>query len=162
MNIKSEICWILVITWMGVIFWFSDMDSIESNDKSKNVIINVVDTTIDTTNKLGITDEHLSEEKKQEFADKLNVPLRKLMHASIYLMLALLLMNALMVSHCKLKLSIVLSIIISFIYACSDEYHQTFVNGRTGNAIDVLIDTFGAIVGSSIYLIGYFIYKKRK
>ena len=32
---------------------------------------------------------------------------------------------------------------ISFAYACSDEYHQTFVDGRTGKALDVGIDALG-------------------
>jgi VanZ family protein len=32
---------------------------------------------------------------------------------------------------------------LSFAYACSDEYHQTFVDGRTGKALDVGIDSVG-------------------
>jgi VanZ family protein len=32
---------------------------------------------------------------------------------------------------------------ISFAYACSDEYHQTFVDGRTGKVLDIGIDTLG-------------------
>jgi len=35
---------------------------------------------------------------------------------------------------------------ISFIYACSDEYHQTFVAGRTGKPVDVAIDSLGIAV----------------
>ena len=36
---------------------------------------------------------------------------------------------------------------ISFVYACSDEYHQTFVDGRTGKLADVAIDSLGIAVG---------------
>jgi VanZ family protein len=32
---------------------------------------------------------------------------------------------------------------ISFVYACSDEYHQTFVEGRTGTPVDVGLDAIG-------------------
>lgn len=32
---------------------------------------------------------------------------------------------------------------ISFLYAVSDEYHQTFVENRSGTAVDVLIDSAG-------------------
>ena len=156
------ISWLLVIIWMGIIFWFSDMNTNESNTKSKNTITNVIESTVDTTNKLGITDKHPSEEKKQEVTNKLNEPLRKGMHASVYLVLAILLMNALIVSNAKLWLAIILSIIISFIYACSDEYHQTFVEGRSGKFTDILIDTTGALVGSGIYCLGYYIFKKVK
>ena len=32
---------------------------------------------------------------------------------------------------------------IAFVYACSDEYHQSFVDGRVGSPIDVTIDSIG-------------------
>lgn len=37
-----------------------------------------------------------------------------------------------------------LSVLISFLYAVSDEYHQSFVPGRGPAFRDVLIDTIGA------------------
>ena len=39
----------------------------------------------------------------------------------------------------------ILSVIFSFLYACSDEFHQLFVAGRSGSFIDVLIDLSGVI-----------------
>lgn len=38
---------------------------------------------------------------------------------------------------------LVLSASIAFLYAISDEFHQTFVDGRVGSPIDVGIDTLG-------------------
>ena len=35
---------------------------------------------------------------------------------------------------------------ISFLYACSDELHQTFVDGRHGTPVDVLIDSAGIAI----------------
>ncbi|MGZ8658029.1 MAG: VanZ family protein [Solirubrobacterales bacterium] len=32
---------------------------------------------------------------------------------------------------------------LSLLYACSDEYHQTFIEGRTGKVLDVAIDSLG-------------------
>jgi VanZ family protein len=32
---------------------------------------------------------------------------------------------------------------VSLLYACTDELHQTFVSGRHGTPIDVLVDTIG-------------------
>jgi VanZ family protein len=32
---------------------------------------------------------------------------------------------------------------ISFVYACSDEYHQSFVDTRHGSPVDVAVDTLG-------------------
>lgn len=158
-KITVIISWLLVILWMCVIFWFSSMDTTESNNKSQKTINKAIETTIDTTNKIGITDKHPTEEKKTEVVKDLNMPLRKAMHASVYLILAILVMNALIVSNFKFLISLILGLIICFGYACSDEYHQTFV-GRTGQFSDVLIDTAGSVVGSCFYGIGYLIYKK--
>ena len=46
------------------------------------------------------------------------------------------------------------SILLSFLYACTDELHQIFVPGRSAQFRDVLIDTLGASFGATItYLI---------
>ena len=41
---------------------------------------------------------------------------------------------------------------ISFLYAISDEYHQTFVENRSGTAVDVLIDSAGITLALLIAL----------
>lgn len=41
----------------------------------------------------------------------------------------------------------------SFLYACTDELHQFFVSGRSGQFTDVLIDTLGALFGCLLLLI---------
>lgn len=51
------------------------------------------------------------------------------------------------------------SIFFCFIYAITDEFHQTFITGRTGQFSDVIIDTIGASIGSIVYSI---VYKKIK
>ena len=45
-----------------------------------------------------------------------------------------------------------LSIIFCGFYAMTDEFHQTFIAGRSGEITDVLIDTAGATCGALIYL----------
>lgn len=141
----------LVIIWMVIIFNFSNMDTNESNTKSKDTIEKVVNTTINTSNKIGITKEEVNEDKIKEITEKLNKPLRKCMHASIYLVLALLLLNIFNITKKNITHKYLIIIIICFVYACTDEYHQTFVSGRTGQFIDVLIDTSGSIIGLLIY-----------
>ena len=42
---------------------------------------------------------------------------------------------------------ILLPIIFSFLYACTDEIHQIFVPGRSAQFRDILIDTLGATFG---------------
>ena len=53
------------------------------------------------------------------------------------------------------------SLVFSVVYASSDEFHQTFVAGRDGNIIDVLIDSSGALVGIMIASIMYFLIMKK-
>lgn len=55
-----------------------------------------------------------------------------------------------------IKYSLFMSILLSFLYACTDEIHQIFVPGRSAQFRDVLIDTLGASFGT---LIAYLIIK---
>ena len=43
--------------------------------------------------------------------------------------------------------ALALAFLLTMLYAVSDEYHQTFVPGRSGNLVDVLIDAAGAALG---------------
>ena len=45
---------------------------------------------------------------------------------------------------------LLLSIFLAFLYACTDEIHQLFVPGRSGEIKDVCIDTCGAFIGALI------------
>ena len=57
------------------------------------------------------------------------------------------------------KKLILYSMLICFLYACTDEFHQLFVYGRSAEIKDVLIDSFGSL--TSILLCN-FIYLKSK
>ncbi|MGL5965294.1 MAG: VanZ family protein [Fusobacteriaceae bacterium] len=46
--------------------------------------------------------------------------------------------------------------LIAFLYACSDEFHQTFIPGRAGMFRDVLVDS----VGICVALLGAYLIKK--
>jgi VanZ family protein len=66
--------------------------------------------------------------------------LRKLAHAVTYTALTLLWFRALgpITPH-----ALAAAALISFLYAISDEYHQSSVAGRHGSALDVGIDAIG-------------------
>ena len=51
---------------------------------------------------------------------------------------------------CK-KNFLILSIICSFLYGVSDEYHQLFVISRDANVLDLLADTLGGIIGVTVF-----------
>ncbi|MBX9720207.1 MAG: VanZ family protein, partial [Candidatus Obscuribacterales bacterium] len=46
------------------------------------------------------------------------------------------------------KLRYLIPLVFSCLYAISDEWHQSFVPGRTALASDVLIDTCGASIAA--------------
>lgn len=53
--------------------------------------------------------------------------------------------------------------IFTFLFGCSDEYHQLFVPNRVVSLGDVMADTAGGFIGSIFYLIVlYIIFKKEK
>ena len=156
-KLKQILSWLLVVIWCIIIFLFSAMDSDNSNNKSIKTIEKVVETTVNTTSDLGIT-EKVSDHKINEISYNLNFPLRKCVHAFVYLILAILVLNALKQSGVKGYKIYFIGLLICFIYSIFDEYHQTFVMGRTGQFMDSLIDTGGSILGTLIY----FIFKKLK
>lgn len=160
MNTKFKvITWLAIaIIWMGVIFNFSSMDTNESNGKSVKIIDTVLEKTFDITNKVKITNTD-SHSLAIQLSQRLNRPLRKVAHASIYFVLGILL--TIFLRFCHVKKYYLFSLIISFLYACTDEFHQKFVSGRTSSISDVLIDTMGCIVGLFLfYLIEKMLRKK--
>lgn len=162
MNKKAIINWTLVIIWASVIFFMSSMDTNESNSKSKTVINDIVEKSVETTNELGITNKQPSESNKKKVIDKLNYPLRKAAHASEYFIFTILILIALKNSGVKGNKMFIIALGICFAYACTDEYHQTFVNGRTGQFSDTLIDTFGGFISCLMYTFMMKINKIRK
>lgn len=71
--------------------------------------------------------------------------LRKAAHITEYFILTVLLLRALK-RNFNLKKALLWSTIIALIYAFSDEYHQTFIEGRFGDIKDVGIDSIGIIL----------------
>lgn len=147
MKKKVFIIILLILSWMTAIFILSNMPSNESNSKSKSTINKVTEKALEITNKMGITDKHPSNQRMNNFIENLNKPLRKCMHASVYLVLSILIFCCLKMTKLNNRIISLLSIILSFLYACTDEFHQMFVIGRTSEWLDVIIDTAGAILG---------------
>ena len=162
---KKIIKIILIIIWMTVIFWLSSMSSEKSNEKSKATIKETIEiinkapvskqngslsqTESNNTEKgtETIKENNAQNQNEGQLIEKLNKPLRKCMHATEYLILSILILNWLRNYEIKEWKAIAISITTSFLYACTDEFHQLFIDGRTSQFTDVLIDAFGAILG---------------
>ncbi|KLV23671.1 hypothetical protein ABW02_19195 [Niallia circulans] len=88
---------------------------------------------------------------------------RKAGHVIGYCLLTLLLFLTLMQTKIKRPWVYLLSGALSIAYALTDEWHQSFVPGRTGHWQDaIIIDGTGVILGLVIGFIGTIFFKKRK
>ena len=75
---------------------------------------------------------------------------RKIIHFAQYALLAYLWWRALS-EHTTASRAALAAFLVTVLYAVTDEYHQTFVDGRHGSPLDVLIDSAGAGL-ASLYL----------
>ena len=85
-------------------------------------------------------------EKTARF-EEVNLILRKLGHACGYLLLSAAVMAALSQFSLPLKRRLWIALLICVFCACCDEFHQLFVDGRTGQLLDVFWDSCGTIIG---------------
>lgn len=76
--------------------------------------------------------------------------LRKFAHISEYAVLTFLFFRADRLSVSPRR-ALASAVLFAFAFALTDEYHQTFVSGRSGNLVDVSIDSLGIFL--SVFLI---------
>jgi VanZ family protein len=86
-----------------------------------------------------------------------DVVLRKLAHVTEYLLLALATWRALrgLRPEWKPVAQIGVAALFTLAYAVSDEFHQTFVDGRNGTPVDVAIDAVGISIACLLALRTY-------
>ena len=135
---------ILIILCMLFIFSLSADNGEASEAKSDSVIVKVTET---------ILHKKLTPEEKERYIESTVKVVRKTTH----FILGLLIISFLKEFGLTRK-SIIISIIVVLLYACSDEIHQTFVAGRSGEVLDVIIDTLGGSLATLLY---YLTYKRR-
>lgn len=139
-----KICFLVL--WMALIFSFSNQKDVESS----NVSDSFIDRTVVKIYK--ILNENITKEKENEIIEKYTYPIRKFAHYTLYFILGIL--SFLVVKDYSInKKLIIYSLLICFLYACSDEFHQLFIIGRSARVLDVIIDTFGSFCSISIFYI---------
>ena len=119
--------------WMTIIYKLSDMNIQKSNGKSTDIIALFIEDTLDVTNEYGITSSHPDESKLEKASKLINAPMRKVMHASVYLVLSffIILLINIILNNKHYWISLIIAIMLCIGFAITDEYHQTFVSGRT-------------------------------
>ncbi len=132
---------ILLVGLYCLIFSFSAQDAEESG--SLSALISEKCAELLNT----LSGKHWSETMIQSMAEYFEHPIRKLAHFSEYAMMGILvylLWRPWMQRGRKLYLLVLLWVFLS---AAADEFHQTFVPGRYGSFLDVLLDTAGGAFG---------------
>ena len=142
---KTIIKLILVIAWMLLIFSFSNQKAADSSKLSDGFIVKTVSV---------FKGESLSKESGELITKKYTKVVRKLAHFTIYLVLGVLVIN--LIVDLNIKNVILISLLVCFLYSATDEFHQLFISGRSGEGLDVIIDTTGSFFG----IISYFLLKK--
>lgn len=148
---------LLTLGWMGLIFFLSSQTATESSDLSGSFIESVL--------KFFWADfEKLPFAEQTEILEGLSFIVRKSAHATAYFILGVFASLSLSTySAPPLLLRALFSQIICVGYAASDEYHQLFVDGRSGELRDVIIDSVGSLLAVLlIYSITALVLKKGK
>lgn len=127
-SFKRNFKWILIIGWLLVIFSFSN----QVGDKS-----------------LGLTNQFISwiGSYIPFITEDFTYYFRKLCHFTEYMILAIIFYHFLRDYAVAKKKLFLITILFCFVCACGDEFHQLFIGGRTGQFLDVIIDTYGSITG---------------
>ncbi len=143
MKTKKIIYILLIILCMTTIYLFSNKNSISSNNTSKKLVNSIV------TVYESITNQKIN---RNQITNKLNYPIRKLAHYSVYFILGIFIYKLILLTKYRYKEAITL--FLCLIYASLDECHQLYISGRTGQFSDVLIDTLGSLTAITfIYLL---------
>ena len=138
----------LTVIWMVVIFAFSSQPDTESSEVSGRVSYQLVEGW-NTAFQLGHTEAEL-----EAPALRIEFPVRKCAHMTEYAILALLVLTSIAAWRGRPVMKHYgMALLLAFLYACTDEFHQLFVPGRYGSIADVLLDTCGGAFGMFACLI---------
>ena len=135
---------ILLVFWLLVIFLFSNQTASKSQSTSDKVASDIVDV-VET-----VTKNEIKKDKKENIIENTRFLVRKTAHFTLYFILGIIVY--LLFNSYGVKKILFYSILFCFLYACSDEIHQLFLDGRTAKVLDICIDT----CGSSLAIISLF------
>lgn len=140
--LKKIVLWILVILTCLTIFGFSATEGSESNKQSEVVTEKIEHIVTEVTHK----------KPSENTIKNIHIFVRKQGHFNEFALLGLLVFLLTRCYDFSVKKSLVITLSFIFFYACTDEIHQLFIEGRTGCVKDVFIDFSGGVVGTGIVL----------
>lgn len=169
MTVQRKIFLVLMLLWMALIFFYSSRQADVSAEDSGRIGM--------TIGRIFISDfEEWPEDEQQVFAARIDHPVRKTAHAAEYAVLGFLAAGACAGAagternagrvessgasgrtgegaRRKFLKGMLLPWLIASLYAASDEIHQLFVPGRSGQLSDVILDSAGALAGVAAFAV---------
>lgn len=136
---------VLVIVWMSVVFTLSS----ESGSKSENTSNSFTKT---------IFQNNISDEQVKN----LSFIIRKTAHFTLYTIGGICICLFVLLNFKNTNKIYLISYIIGTIYAIADELHQLYIPNRSGEIRDVIIDSFGILLGVVIVKFSRYIIHKFK
>lgn len=138
-NQRKLLILLAVVFWMAIIFKLSAQHGEQSNLLSSKVT--------------GVIVSLAQRFRTDVNVVSLNYFIRKCAHFLAYLVLGIIVLFAMRRIGLMGKKGVGFTLLLCIGYAITDELHQAFVPGRTPKLLDVLIDSSGAFLGPSIYLL---------
>ena len=126
-KLKKVIKWLLLILWLGFIFYMSS-ESGETSSNTSGRVLNIVESVLPFV------------KDNVEFFTML---IRKSAHILEYFILGVLTFEVAKEYSSARKKTFVVSLLFALLCATLDEIHQLFIFGRAGRITDVLIDSIG-------------------
>ena len=139
MTAYRSISWIAAFSWMAVIFYLSHQPGSASSDLSSGIVATLLNFIDQVAPNLDLD------------VESFHTFVRKNAHFMAYLLLSLLSLNAWRSSGFGSWKQLFLGFGMCVLFAMTDEIHQLFIAGRSGEARDVLIDSAGASLGLVLY-----------
>lgn len=134
-NKKRLFYGLLIIMWCFIIFYFSNTNANDSSNMSMGIVkmfINLIYPKFDL----------LNVQRRNEILSIIHLLIRKLAHMTEFGILYFLIFQFI-TTYKKLY---ILPLFFTIVYAAFDEIHQLFIEGRSGNIADIMIDSIGAII----------------
>lgn len=86
-----------------------------------------------------------------KFLTALDPTFQNLLHIPLYGMLAFLWSQSFQKSQFSNRKMVIMTLFLTILYGCLDEFHQTFVPGRYGGLLDIYLDSIGAVCGIVLF-----------
>ena len=144
---------------LSIIFGFSAQDGDTSGSLSFQVSLWIV------THFLPLISEECFEADILEKANALHYFVRKAAHMTEYFLLTLsvyLPVKVYLTKRITFPKRILLGFFITVLFAALDEFHQSFVPGRSGNFTDVCIDSIGILAATVLLLIIHYLFQYKQ